>query len=466
MTIRSHTTRLTRPARWCSLSALLAAAIALATSTSFPATAAPSAPSTSPSADVAQDYPPPEFRDAFDPKLPSAAQSASRTPSPNLLRSGPATPTAHTTGADALPLAAEALKATLEDSLVDLEVIPEKSALRVLLSNNASYSESEATARSVAEEYKVALMTHASDHPTKKERELATLAIADSQLAKDLGITLIAANEDPSAVVIHPGDHRLTSAEQEKIRSLVKPPVRFASGASSLSLEVGTRRNDRPAFYGGSAISIGSRSGPLCTAGFAVIHKGYGKLATALHCDPEGTRDIYTPAGVKIATKGTSARHAGLDSMLIDPIASPATGAYIYRGGWATSQISSVRNWYSNNKGERVCHSDAATGERCGKIINDFARIPGVSNKIGIHVRAEKAILSAPGDSGGPWFLPLSNGVQARGIHWGRFTQDGKSHIVSCDSATLPSTPHCSEESLYVPISTILNHFGAKLEVR
>lgn len=466
MTTRLRRGRPTPSAHQRPLRAPLAAALSFAVFTSLSAAATPPEPSPPQLGDIAQSYLPPEFRDSFDPNQPSASQSASRTPYPNLLHRDPAGHTVHPTGTDALPLAAEALESALEDSLVDLQVTPEQSALEISLSDNANYPASEATARSVAQEFKVGLMATPSNHPTKKERELAALTIADSQLAKDLDITLLAANEDSSAVVIYSGQRQLASAERTAIRSLVKIPVKFASGTTSAAPEVGTRWNDRPAFYDGSAIRIGSKNGSLCTAGFAVIHKGYGKLATARHCDPEGKSDIFTPAGVKIASKNTSARYSGLDSMLIDPIASPATAAYVYRGGWATSQASSVRNWYSNHKGERVCRSGASTGERCGTIINDFALIPGVTSKIGIHVRAEKTILSAPGDSGGPWFLPLSQGVQARGIHWGRFTQDGKSHVVSCDSATRPDTPYCSEESLYVPISTILNHFGAKLEVR
>ena len=223
-----------------------------------------------------------------------------------------------------------------------------------------------------------------------------------------------------------------------------------------------TRTNDAAPWRGGSRINtvLGG-----CTTGFAVLYNGGGRLLSARHCDPSGNGAIRDGAGQVIAAGGASvAERAGIDSLLIDPSASPATTPRIYRGGYASSTYSTVKNWYSNWVGDPVCSSGASTGEHCGTVYddNDTAIVDGVHVNV-IQVSAG-TIMGGQGDSGGAMFKKLSNGVQARGILLGRDPDYGDT--ASCGTVNPDAAPiRCSRYINYVPISTILNTWGVTLEV-
>lgn len=70
--------------------------------------------------------------------------------------------------------------------------------------------------------------------------------------------------------------------------------------------------------------------------------------------------------GTTIATgSGVSVKPA-IDSMSIDPSASPATTPKIYTGVWNSSTKATVKNWATNWTGQSVCAGGATTGTHCG----------------------------------------------------------------------------------------------------
>jgi hypothetical protein len=176
---------------------------------------------------------------------------------------------------------------------------------------------------------------------------------------------------------------------------------------------------------------------------------------------------IYDGAGQLIAPGGGqyTAYAASMDSLLIDPVDSPATTPYVYRGAWNSNVSSVVKNYHSNWVGDIVHSGGASTGEHEGVVIDDNAciTISGVTITWTILVEANAGdIFAGQGDSGGPVFRVLSNGVQARGIissiktNYATQTCPWK----SSDSGNIV----CSTRGNYIPISVILNTWGIALE--
>jgi hypothetical protein len=144
----------------------------------------------------------------------------------------------------------------------------------------------------------------------------------------------------------------------------------------------------------------------------------------------------------------------------MDPLASPATSPKIYVGAWASPTLSTVKSWASNWKGEDVCSSGATTGTHCGKIIDDTMAVSGLYG--GWYVKASAtSVFAGGGDSGGPIYKPVTDGVQARGILLRGVTDS----ITSCGLHNPDVTPSCYKTIIYLPISVALDAWSYTLEV-
>lgn len=293
---------------------------------------------------------------------------------------------------------------------------------------------------------------------SRAEADNARDALLESPLAGELGVTAVDVPPDGSGLVI--GLRRsatLSSAEEESLRALTAPVATSVRYGVAEARGYATRNADAAPWKGAGRLWIASGSIYVgCSAGFAVIVGGTGRLLSARHCNVSGTEPINNgthqpiapggPGGVKLAK--------GIDSMLIDPTASPATSAQIYRGGWTSGTLSTVKNWATNWVGDPVCSSGAFYGERCGTVYNDNATnlLDGAYVPVIRVASPAGTFMGGEGDSGGPMFKTVTGGVQARGILVG----PGDDH------------PECAETCRYidyVPISTILNTWGASLEV-
>jgi hypothetical protein len=140
----------------------------------------------------------------------------------------------------------------------------------------------------------------------------------------------------------------------------------------------------------------------------------------------------------------------------------------MYTGNWSSSSYQTVKNWSSNWVGDSVCLSGATSGQRCGTVTNDSVTwVFGGHNINTILVAGTKGtVLAASGDSGGPAYSQLSNGVQARGII--STVYSGSTYYTDCSTFSLNPdimSPTCSRYILYVPISTLLNSWNLSLEV-
>ncbi|WP_345529368.1 S1 family peptidase [Nocardioides endophyticus] len=227
-----------------------------------------------------------------------------------------------------------------------------------------------------------------------------------------------------------------------------------------------SRTNDAAPWKGGGRLRLRTPSDAVhvCTTGFPVILGGTGRLLTAGHCDPQ-TNDIYRDGnGDNIAPAGAAAYRPGIDSLLIDPAASPATTSQVFDGGYNTNSKLTVKNYASNWVGDPVCGSGATSGTLCGTVYDDSVNINAFGSTVNvIYARAPAGgLLGATGDSGAPFYKYVAGGVQARGIELGPVQTEPSSN---CSGNPDIGVVSCSRFISYVPMSTILNRWGATLEV-
>lgn len=299
---------------------------------------------------------------------------------------------------------------------------------------------------------------------SRAEAEAARTRILNSPASARLGITWSDLNDDGSGVTV--GIASRSAVATERLTEL-----REAGKIPDVALKLGvaaptgySRGNDAPPWKGGIRTV---HDGAACSSGFAVLAGSAGRLLSAGHCDTSGDRYIYDGGQQLIAPGGSSVSYIkGIDSLLIDPSASPATTPQIFRGGYSSTSTSTVKNWYSNWPGDPVCSSGASTGEHCGTVYDDgdVVTLNGASVGV-IQVAAPSGqIMGGQGDSGAPMFKKVTGGVQARGILLGPDLSAG-SETYSCGS-TDPNVGsiRCSRWINYVPISTILNTWGVSLE--
>ncbi len=226
------------------------------------------------------------------------------------------------------------------------------------------------------------------------------------------------------------------------------------------------RNTDAAPFSGGARInfSYSGRDVASCTSGFPVLKGGVGYLTTANHCDPTNKKAVTNGVGTLIA-KSSHSGMAAIDTKLIDPIASPATGPYIYTGPpWNSSKKSRITSVNVNNVGQTVCLSGATSGRRCGTITDDAypaskIGLPGLVGNWYIYVEAPSGWAAASGDSGGAWYRDNGNGtVQARGGHIASI------YGISCSGLAPDVSATCRKHAMYVPATVIQNSLNVKIE--
>lgn len=226
-----------------------------------------------------------------------------------------------------------------------------------------------------------------------------------------------------------------------------------------------TRRNDSAPWQGGGQMRF-TANGNFCTSGFAVLtSNGSGRLLTAGHCNPGAGSRINDGAGDRIAAEGTSRYAAGVDSLLVDPAASPATIGKVFGGPW---DAGTGANRYQFNVGgssppsvnDTVCVSGANSGEHCNRDITDTGVVTNCygTTCTGFIYRGP-GITSVGGDSGAPIYVIRSDGrVGARGIHSGGLNQ------VVCPNDTAVPTNNCSSRSFGIGIHQLTDRWNVVVE--
>ncbi|MEU3402215.1 hypothetical protein [Streptomyces filamentosus] len=301
---------------------------------------------------------------------------------------------------------------------------------------------------------------------SRAEAEAARTRILNSPEAARLGITWSDLNDDGSGVTVGIAAQTRSAVAEEQLTDL-----RDTAGIPDVALKTGVvapvgyaRGNDAPPWKGGIRTI---HNGSACSSGFAVLSGSAGRLLSAGHCDTSGNGAVYDGGQQQIAPGSASVAYSkGIDSLLIDPSSSPATAPNVFRGGYAATSTSLVKNWASNWPGDPVCSSGASTGEHCGTVYDDgdVVSLNGASVGV-IQVSAPAgSIMGGQGDSGAPMFKKVTGGVQARGILLGPdLAAGGETYSCGTTDPNVGSI-RCSRWINYVPISTILNVWGVSLE--
>lgn len=231
--------------------------------------------------------------------------------------------------------------------------------------------------------------------------------------------------------------------------------VEFAPDEGEI-VNLASRVNDARPWKGGIRTRHGSMA---CSTAFAVLSGSAGRLLSANHCG--ANKAAKDGAGTTIAPASAVQGKANIDSMSIDPTASPATTGKIYVGGWNSSTTKTVKNWSANWKGDKVCAGGATTGSRCGEVVDDAVTYPGLTGGWYVKARATSGAMAGGADSGGPVYATVSGGVQARGVILGGYT----STATGCGSKNPDVSTSCYRTIAYAPISVVLNSWGYALEV-
>jgi hypothetical protein len=212
-------------------------------------------------------------------------------------------------------------------------------------------------------------------------------------------------------------------ANRVEVRALDAGSARSLSRSATpgLSDEVAVREVDELSapegpLYGGLGIYNAPSAGPeFCTSGLAV-RQGTGAVGvvTAAHCD-----DALYREGKALPYR--TGRYGG--SYDVQVHASPGLPVRPWirdgYGAGATPYYRKVKSTLHRSRqavGSFVCKHGRATGTTCGRISSTYFTPPATSvafSSTFVQVRSESVDLSAPGDSGAPWFT----GTTALGVH-------------------------------------------------
>jgi len=308
---------------------------------------------------------------------------------------------------------------------------------------------------------------------SRKERDLAVEDLLEIGRENSWDIQSLSMNPIESSVSMAVGpDSKFQDSSVGQIKEVANVGKVLITRNSIKDFSLSGRLSDVSPFKGGARTVQWTTGGwEVCSTGFSVLSGSYGRLLSSRHCDPSSNNSVYNgDFSVTIAPGGASiSGQPSLDSQLIDPDASPATTPRIFYGSWASNTTLWVQSWATNWVGDSVCLSGATSGNRCGTVTDDSVTwVYGGYNINTILVSGSSTtILAASGDSGGPAYHLLSTGkAQARGII--SSLNPASAYHTKCDAYGLnpdSSNPKCSNQVLYVPISTLLSAWNVALEV-
>lgn len=158
----------------------------------------------------------------------------------------------------------------------------------------------------------------------------------------------------------------------------------------------------------------GTKLDPGCTSAFSVKRDGERGLATAGHCSPTQ----YGGPGPAWPLISSTKHQGSLGDMRVYRTAGTELPSFYSGDGAGPRPVKKVRATNSIITGEAMCFNGRVNQYECARVADpsmscDFP--DDSAGTIGLLVEMEE-VVTASGDSGGPWFL----GSEAIGIHTGR----------------------------------------------
>jgi hypothetical protein len=238
----------------------------------------------------------------------------------------------------------------------------------------------------------------------------------------------------------------------------------FNVARDQLPVLTASRTDDSSPFNGGDSITDHSGG---CTSGFGITISGTSYLLTAGHCFPVGDHIYNAICNASSCTSGGNAsmgtikerswaNNAG-DSEVINTRGSDL----IWTGAIGSPERADVAGWTTNPVGDQVCQSGSYSGETCDLVINNNNECVQFEVYVCHLIHAyspSHAIANQLGDSGGPVFRFLSDGLNATGTDTGSTTAD----TVACKYNVF-SGEKCFWDIYYTAIDWTLPHWGASI---
>src|SRR3954451_1438964 len=178
------------------------------------------------------------------------------------------------------------------------------------------------------------------------------------------------------------------------------------------------RRNDTPAFWGGSSIKGG---GAVCTSGFAVQKpSGQRFLTTAAHCFGVGANVFTTDGNLfmgSVAEQGPLNQVFFFNNRDMELIGGLSASGRVYVGGTSSTTSKQVVGAGDPVAGfTGYCTSGQTSGEQCGLTVQSTEAIVCTGTGCKWPVISYTGGAAQAGDSGAPMYIPGATGqVFARG---------------------------------------------------
>lgn len=224
---------------------------------------------------------------------------------------------------DALPFVADTLFDMGKGRGYAGQITDDKARLTTVYWKGRAPSELTAYATSLPLGVKVRVVDNARF--SQDEAKSAATRVVSSPIAAEIGIVKVSVNSDGSGMRVFVSGNDPGTRTLKRLEDIAVMPgaVKVLPNQPKIVPQA-SRTNDAPPWKGGSR-TIHGGSG-ACTTGFAVLSGSIGYLLSANHCDPSANLSVRDGANQTIAPGGSSVDEIpDLDSLLIDPSASPAT---------------------------------------------------------------------------------------------------------------------------------------------
>lgn len=234
-----------------------------------------------------------------------------------------------------------------------------------------------------------------------------------------------------------------------RAQALIDAAITGLPGGKNIAFQQGapvepmTRYDDYPPYAGG--VYLGPSG---CTSGFGMrTSTGAEAMVTAFHCFPANAT-VRDGGGTIMGTINSTFPYRDAEYFRTDTWAGVFT---------INESYTRYKNWDYNYNGQSVCQSGYPSNQICGLVVNndDYEyRLATHAGTITVRgVRARKCagcVAVRKGDSGGPVWVPVSGGVQSRGI-------------VSGGQVSLGGSPQGFESILFTETGWILQGFNGSL---
>lgn len=258
----------------------------------------------------------------------------------------------------------------------------------------------------------VAAFTHDGDATLRRHARGQVASIAT---ARSAGLTLVQLEAAQQAALADARRQRIhVDAGINVKENRAETYVADAAAASRLSrastVIIRKLAREEVNIYGGLDLTT-------CTAGFSVQStSGLTGVTTAAHC--QNDQSITDPLGATYALTFQAEKYGSGYDWQWHTLAGATVTNTIKDGTSTTRSITGQLLWADQNVGDAVCKFGKSSGFTCGQITDKnlcFTQTDGTTGCHFIKVESVPAgnALSAPGDSGGPWF----SGNTARGSH-------------------------------------------------